>query len=444
MLDYLILNAKVVNQSKITELDVAIKDGVITKIAQNLSSQVAKEVIDAKNMWLLPGLIDDQVHFREPGLTHKGDIQTESIAAIVGGVTSYFDMPNNNPPISSRLDLERKYALALGRSAANYAFYMAASNDNLEEIKALEKGEACGVKIFMGASTGNILVDNINTLEGIFANSQNMLVTHCEDTPIIEANEKAALAKYGDNIPMYEHGHIRSREACLKSSQLAVSLAKKFAADLHILHLTTADEMALLDEGFDVAAKKITGEACVHHLWFNQDDYEQLGTKIKCNPSIKLESDRLALLDAINSGKINIVATDHAPHTLAEKTNKYMQAPSGLPLVQHHLSMLLDLHQQGAMSLELLVQLACHNPAIRFGVKNRGFINEGYFADLVLINPAGAYDVNKDNILYKCAWSPLEGHKFDHNIFATWVNGIKVFADGKVLHTKAGKRLEFI
>lgn len=444
MLDYLILNAKIVNQSQISELDLGIKDGIIVKIDKDLASQAAKEVVDAKDMLLLPGLIDDQVHFREPGLTHKGDIQTESIAAIAGGVTSYFDMPNNNPPISTREKLQQKYALAQNRSAANYGFYMAASNDNLEEIKALQKGEASGIKIFMGASTGNILVDNINTLEGIFANAQTMIVTHCEDTPIIQANEKAALAKYGEDIPISEHCEIRSRQACLKSSQLAVSLAKKFDANLHILHLTTADEMYLFEEGFDISKKKITGEACVHHLWFNKEDYATLGTKIKCNPAVKLESDRLALLDAINSGRINIVATDHAPHTLEEKAEKYMQAPSGLPLVQHHLSMLLELYERGNISLELLVQTACHNPALRFGIKNRGFIQEGYFADLVLINPNGAYQVSKENILYKCAWSPLEGHKFNHSIFATWVNGEKVFADGKILHSKAGKRLEFV
>lgn len=444
MLDYLILNAKVVNESKICELDIAIKDGRILKIEKNLANQNAKEVIDAKGFWLLPGLIDDQVHFREPGLTHKGDIATESIAAIAGGVTTYLDMPNNSPPVSTREKLKQKYGLALNRSAANYAFYMAASNDNLEEIKALEKGEACGVKIFMGASTGNILVDDIKTLDGIFANSKNLIVTHCEDTPIINQNEKIALEKYGENIPMFEHWQIRSREACFKSSQLAVSLAKKNDANLHILHLTTEDEMQLLDADFDIKNKKITGEACVHHLWFNSENYADLGTKIKCNPSIKLESDRLALLSAINSGKINIVATDHAPHTLAEKSNPYMQAPSGLPLVQHHLSLLLELYEKKYLSLELLVEIACHNPALRFGIKNRGFIREGYFADLVLVNPTGAYTVNKQNILYKCAWSPLENYTFNHKIVATWVNGKKVFADGKIFHKNAGKKLEFV
>lgn len=442
MYDLLILNATLVNEGHLKQADVGIKNQRIETLSSDLSSAPAKQVIDATGLHLLPGLIDDQVHFREPGLTHKGDLASESAAAVAGGVTSFLEMPNVNPPTLSNQALEDKYQLATGRSYANFGFYLGASNDNLEEIKTLNPQAACGVKVFMGASTGNMLVDDLDTLEGIFQHSPILVATHCEDTPLIEANEEAAKEKYGEEVPFSEHPNIRSVEACYKSSSLAVELAKKHGTRLHILHITTAKELELLTTGA-MQGKQITAEACVHHLWFNNDDYEQLGAQIKCNPAVKTESDRQALLEAVKDGRLDILATDHAPHTWEEKQGSYFNAPSGLPLVQHLLPALLDLHQQGELSLQNLVQKACHNPADAFEIKDRGYLREGYFADLVLVDLNATTEVTEESLLYKCGWSPFNGHTFNSQVVTTLVNGAIAWHDGQLGKTQPGERLTY-
>ncbi|QHS09518.1 dihydroorotase [Sinimarinibacterium sp. NLF-5-8] len=438
----LITNAHLINEDHETTADVLIKDGRIARIAPQISAPAGMQVVDAQGQWLLPGLVDDQVHFREPGLTHKGDLYTESRAAVAGGVTTFFDMPNNKPAITTRALLAEKYANAQGRSFANYAFYFGGANDNLSEIEQLKKNEACAIKVFMGASTGNMLVDDPKTLNGIFERAPIMVVTHCEDTPTILQNEARAREKYGDDVPMWEHPNIRSVEACYKSTELAVGLAKKHNARLHVLHMTTARELAFFTAG-PLKDKRITLEACVHHLYFDARDYETLGAQIKCNPAIKTEQDRQALIKAVLEDRIDVIATDHAPHTVEEKAGTYFKAPSGLPLVQHSLLMLIDMVKRGQLNMRTVVRKACHAPADLFGVVDRGYIREGYWADLVLVDPHGQTTVSKDNVLYKCGWSPLEGRTLPARIEKTWVNGAIVFDNGEVKLPPQGQRVQF-
>ena len=393
----LIINAAIVNEGRIREEDLLIKNGRIETIGANISAPNGMEVIDANGKLLLPGLIDDQVHFREPGLTHKGGIRSESMAAIAGGVTSFMDMPNVDPPTLTRELLLQKYEIARGKAHANYAFYMGSSNDNIDEIKSLQAGDACGVKIFMGASTGNLLVDDNDALEQIFAESPVLIVTHCEDTPMIDKNLEAAKLKYDGEIPISEHPAIRSVDACYKSSSKAVSLAKKHGSKLHVLHLTTAKEMELFETGDH--KKNITAEVCVHHLYFNDSSYDQLGSKMVCNPAIKTRADQIALINALKEDRIDIIATDHAPHTSEEKAKPYPNCPSGIPLVQHSLLALLEISRENNIPIETIVKKTSHAVADRYGIIDRGYIREGYWADLVLVDPKGSQKVTSDNIL---------------------------------------------
>lgn len=442
MTSLLITNAQIVNEGKIQQGDVLVRNGRIEKVGGDLASHKADRVIDANGKHLLPGMIDDQVHFREPGLTHKGEIATESAAAVAGGITSYMEMPNVNPLTINRAALEDKYDRAAQKSLANFAFYLGASNDNLDEIKSLDPGAACGIKVFMGASTGNMLVDNPQTLEGIFANSPIIVVTHCEDSPMIKANEDRYREQYGEDVPMSCHPLIRSEEACWKSSSLAVDLAKKHGTQLHVLHVTTAKELAHFQPG-DMAGKQITAEACVHHLYFNEADYETRGALIKCNPAIKTRADQEGLLAAVKDGRIDIIATDHAPHTWDEKQQSYFKAPSGLPLVQHALISVLEHYHAGRFSLETVVQKISHNVALRFQVAERGFIREGYWADLTLVDLTAPTVVDQQEILYKCGWTPFEGVIFKSSIHTTLVNGQVAFENGQVNRALRGQRLAF-
>ena len=438
----LITNARLVNEGETRDADVLIEGERISKIGSSITPSEGVEVIDAEGRLLMPGMIDDQVHFREPGLTNKGDLATESAAAAAGGITSFMDMPNVNPQTTTRQALAEKYAMAEYRCTANYGFYLGATNRNIEEIKALAVGEACGIKVFMGASTGDMLVDDQSALERIFQHAPVMVVTHCEHSPTIWDNEAKARAEYGDSVPMSEHPAIRSAAACLKSSSMAVDLARRHDALLHVLHLTTAVEMALFSKAHR-SEKRITAEVCVHHLWFDESRYEDLGTRIKCNPAIKAASDREALVKAVNEGRIDIIATDHAPHTLNEKKQGYFKAPAGPPLVQHALLVLFDLAARGEISRELIVDRACHAPADLFGVQGRGYVREGWYADLVIVDPGKPYRVEKSNLLCKCRWSPFEGHEFSSTIDTTIVNGEVVYRDGALTKNIAGQRLEF-
>lgn len=438
----LITNARLLNEGEFRDADVLIEGERISKIAAGITAAEGVEVIDAAGCILMPGVIDDQVHFREPGLTNKGDLATESAAAAAGGITSFMDMPNVNPQTTTRQALADKYAIAEHRCTSNYGFYLGATNRNIEEIKALEIGEACGIKAFMGASTGDMLVDDPVALERIFAGAPVIVVTHCEHSPTIWDNEARARAEFGENVPMTEHPNIRSASACLASSSMAVDLARRFDALLHVLHLTTGLEMALFSKA-PLAEKRITAEICVHHLWFDETRYDELGTRIKCNPAIKAATDRVALIEAVNEGRIDVIATDHAPHTLSEKKQSYFKAPAGLPLVQHALQVLFDLAARGDLSHELIVERACHAPADLFGVRERGYIREGWFADLVIVDPKRPYRVAKTNLLAKCHWSPFEGHEFSSTIDTTIVNGEVVYAAGELTKNIAGQRLEF-
>lgn len=439
----LIVNAQVVNEGEIKPLDVLIKDGFIHKIEKDLSTQPADIVMNAEGKYLLPGLIDDQVHFREPGLTHKACIKTEARAAVAGGVTSFMEMPNTRPGAVTLDLLEDKYKIATQNSLANFSFFMGTTNDNLEEVLKLNSEWVCGVKIFMGSSTGNMLVDNAKTLEGFFSKVEMLIATHCEDTPTIKANEEKFRAQYGEDLPIKFHPDIRSEEACYLSSSFAVDLAKKHGTRLHILHISTAKETHLFDNSIPLIDKKVTAEACTHHLWFSDEDYDKKGTLIKWNPAVKRASDREAILQAVIDNKIDVLATDHAPHTLEEKQNTYFNAPSGGPLVQHNLQALFDLHKQGKISLEKIVEKACHNPAILFRVKERGYIREGYWADLVLLDPNKPQLVAKDNLHYQCGWSPFEGHTFASSVSHTIVSGHLAYAEGLFNETVQGKRLQF-
>jgi dihydroorotase len=437
----LIVNARIVNEDRVSEGDVFISNGRIERVGFGLTGQQADRVIDARGRHLLPGMIDDQVHFREPGLTHKGDIATESAAAVAGGITSFMDMPNTIPNATSRTALADKYLLAAGRSRANFAFYLGGANDNIEEIKAVRPEQTCGLKVFMGASTGNMLVDDPVTLEKIFAECPVLIATHCEDSALIRANEQRFSEQYGDDIPPSAHALIRSEEACYRSSSLAVDLARRHGARLHVLHLTTAKEMQLFTPG-PVAGKRITAEACVHHLWLDDTKYAELGNLIKCNPSVKTPADRQALLAALNDGRIDVVGTDHAPHPLREKEQSYRRAPSGLPLAQHALPLMLEHYHDGTLTLETIVRKTSHAVADLFGIRDRGFIREGYWADLVLLDLRRGTEVRGDELLYKVAWSPFEGMTFRSHVFATIVNGVLVWEDGGLTGEIPGQRLE--
>jgi dihydroorotase len=441
----LITNAKIVNEGKVVDGDVLIKGQYIEKIDTHISSPAHQhQVVDAKGNYLLPGVIDDQVHFREPGLTHKGNIFTESRAAVAGGVTTFMEMPNTSPPAFTQVLLEEKYQIASRTSLANYSFYIGASNDNLEELLKTNLKNVCGLKIFMGSSTGNLLVDDPKTLESIFSRFPSLIATHCEDEPTIRENMLAFKERYGDDMSMKYHPLLRSEEACYRSSSFAVGLAKKHGTKLHVLHISTAKETHLFDSSIPLEKKKITAEACIHHLWFNDQDYDRLGTLIKWNPAIKTEKDQKEILNALLDDRIDVIATDHAPHTVEEKANKYFQAPSGGPLIQHSLVAMMEFVHQKKISIEKMVQKMCHNPAILFEIERRGYIREGYFADLVMVDPNHAWQVSKNNILAKCGWSPFEGNTFQSAVLNTWVSGYLAYGQGKINEGKMGERVQFL
>ncbi|WP_061039143.1 dihydroorotase [Vibrio coralliirubri] len=422
----LIKNARLVNEGIIAESDLLIINQRIERIANNIEPKPDDEIIDARGCYLLPGMIDDQVHFREPGLTNKGSIATESRAAVAGGITSYMEMPNVNPATTTIEALERKFDIAAQSSLANYSFYLGATEDNLEQIKQLDPKNHCGVKVFMGASTGNLLVEDSQALDAIFRDSPVLIVTHCESGPVIAQNQEK-LRQEKAKFMIEDHPTLRDANACFTSSSYAVELAKKHNSQLHVLHITTEKELALFEAG-PIQNKHITAEACVHHLWFSNQDYATLGNQIKCNPAIKYPSDRNALLAALNSGKIDIIATDHAPHTWEEKQVPYEQAPAGLPLVQHALLTLFDHVKSGRMTMTQVVEKTAHNPALRYAIRERGFIREGYYADLVLVDSQAPTLVSDKNSLYQCVWSPFSGHEFSAQIKHTWVNGARVYS----------------
>ena len=437
----IIKGGTLVNEYRQYKADIVINHGCIEAILPEGVTTEDAEIIPAEGCYVLPGVIDDQVHFREPGLTHKGNIAEGSRAAAAGGVTSFMDMPNVLPPTTTKKLLEEKQEIASRTSLVNYSFYLGASKDNINEIKHVNTRTTCGIKLFMGASTGNLLVDDLPTLERIFAESPILIATHCEDTPTINQNLARYKEKYGDNIPPQCHPLIRNREACLKSSSLAVSLAKKFGSRLHVLHLSTADELVLFEQG-PVSGKKITAEVCAHHLWFNDEAYLNKGNFVKWNPAIKTEKDRQALLQALNEKVIDVIATDHAPHTISEKSGPYTQAASGGPLVQHSLVILLELARQGAITIERVVDGMCHAPALLFGIEKRGFLREGYKADICIVEK-NTWTVNKENLLYQCGWSPLEGQTFHHKVRTTLVNGTIVYDKGDFPAIPQGELLTF-
>jgi len=445
MNNYLIKNARIVNEGLISKGFVLIRGGIIRAVGTGEpgAEQELAVVVDAGGKYLLPGIIDDQVHFREPGLTHKGEIATESKAAVAGGITSYMEMPNTKPQATSIAELEKKYERAREVSMANYSFYLGATNDNLEEIKKLDPARICGVKVFMGSSTGNMLVDDRKSLERIFAGSPALIATHCEDEATIIRNTIKAREEFGEDVPVNQHALIRSEEACYLSSSLAVELAKKHNARLHILHISTARELELFQQGTDFKKKRITSEVCIHHLWFNEEDYERKGTLIKWNPSIKTLHDRDSLLAAVLNDKLDVIATDHAPHTIEEKQSKYFESPSGGPMVQHALTAMLELVHLGKISIEKVVEKMCHAPARLFGIKDRGFIEPGLKADLVLVDMDQEWTVAHKNIHYKCGWSPLEGETFHSKVSHTWVNGQLAYKEGLFNEMVRGERLEF-
>ncbi|MCB9262106.1 MAG: dihydroorotase [Flavobacteriales bacterium] len=439
---YLIKNATIINEHRRMEGDVLVKDGIIEKIAQSISHPTAT-IIEAEGQWLLPGVIDDQVHFREPGLTHKANIYTEAKAAVAGGITSFMEMPNTKPQAVTQELLEQKYQIGAQSSLANYSFFMGTTNNNYDELMRTDPKKVCGIKIFMGSSTGDMLVDDDHVLSKIFANAPTIIALHCEDEQTIKTNTQQYIDKYGDEIPFSAHPEIRNSHACYLSSSKAVELAKKHDTRIHILHISTAEEIALFTTEENFKNKKITSEVCVHHLSFNADDYATLGSKIKCNPAIKYKTDQEALWNALREGKFDVIATDHAPHTAEEKAGKYLNAPSGLPLVQHSLQLMLQHARDGRISVEEVVNRMCHKPAELFNIEKRGFVREGYFADLVLVNPMKSMVVEKDNILYKCGWSPLEGRRFDFVITNTFVSGHWVYRNGIFDESRMGQRLSF-
>jgi len=438
----LIKNAKLVNEGKIVESDVLISGQFIHKIGRDISSDTAT-VVDANGKFLIPGAIDDQVHFREPGLTHKAEIYTESKAAVAGGITSFMEMPNTVPNTLTQELLENKYQIAAKNSLANYSFYMGVSNDNLEEVLKTDKKNVCGIKVFMGSSTGNMLVDDESTIENLFSKTEMLVAAHCEDETTIKANIEKFKEKFGEDISFSMHPQIRSDEACYISSSRAVSLAKKHGTKFHVLHISTEMETSLFDNSIALKDKKVTAEACVHHLWFSDEDYEEKGSFIKWNPAVKKPSDRSAVLKAVLDDRIDVIATDHAPHTLSEKENKYLAAPSGGPLVQHAIPALMEFYLDGKISIEKIVEKMSHNPAILFEIEKRGFIKEGYYADLVLIDVNDPWTVTKENILYKCSWSPFENQRFRSTITDTFISGHHAFHAGGFDESLKGKRLTF-
>ncbi|MFN5886058.1 MAG: dihydroorotase [Bacteroidota bacterium] len=443
MSSILIRNAKLVNENKIFHADVFIKNGFIEKIDTNGISMIADRVIDAEGLYLLPGLIDDQVHFREPGLTHKADLTTESRAAVAGGVTSFMEMPNTVPSATTIDMLEDKYKRASQVSIANYSFFMGTTNRNIEDLLKVDESKICGVKIFMGSSTGDMLVDDPRALERIFSEVNALIATHCEYDPLVKENNRKIREIYGEEITAKFHPIIRNEEACYLSSSFAVDLAKKHNTRLHILHISTAKELSLFRNHIPLTKKRITSEACIHHLWFTDADYDTKGNFIKWNPAVKTVADRDAIIEAVNNNTIDVIATDHAPHTLEEKQQPYLQAPSGGPLVQHSLNALLELHKSGKLSLEKIVEKTSHHVATLFEIDRRGFIREGYYADLVLVDLNQSYQVSKGNLLYKCKWSPFEGQVFHSVITHTLVNGNVVYEEGKIIEAGLGMRLAF-
>jgi dihydroorotase len=440
----LIKNAKIVNEGSIFEGDVLVENDLIVEISDSISLKTSDcIVIDAEGSYLMPGAIDDQVHFREPGLTHKGDIESESRAAVAGGITSFIEQPNTVPNAVTQEILEDKYQIAAVKSFANYSFMMGATNDNLEEVLKTNPKNVAGIKIFLGSSTGNMLVDNEATLEKIFSSTQMLIAVHCEDETTIQNNLAIYKEQYGEDIPVTAHHLIRSAEACYISSSKAVALAKKTGARLHIFHLSTAKEMELFTNKIPLEDKKITAEVCVHHLWFTDEDYKTKGNLIKWNPAVKTADDRKELWKALNDGRIDVIATDHAPHTKEEKSQSYLKAPSGGPLVQHAVIAMFEAHHQGKITVEKIVEKMCHNPAKIFKIEKRGFIKEGYFADLVIVNPSLPWSVKPENILAKCGWSPFENFTFKSRITHTFVNGELVYNNFKVKDIRPGKRLLF-
>lgn len=438
----LIKNATLVNEGQQFESDVYVKDGRIFQIATHIQA-LADETVDARGLHLFPGVIDDQVHFREPGLTHKADLYTEPRAAVAGGVTTFMEMPNTKPQTLTQELLQAKYDAAARKSIANYSFFMGASNDNLEEVLKTDPKTVCGIKVFMGSSTGNMLVDDEQVLDAIFRNAPILVATHCEKEEIIRANTAEYVAKYGDDIPIHFHPVIRSHEACLASSSLALRLAQKHNTRLHILHISTAQETDLFRNDIPLTEKRITSEVCIHHLWFDDSLYDTKGTHIKWNPAVKSAADRDALWKALLDDRLDIIATDHAPHTLDEKSNVYMKAPSGGPLVQHSLLAILDFVKAEKISLERAIEKLCHAPAQCFEVKERGYLREGYWADLVLVDLNGKTPVTREGLFYKCGWSPFEGHTFQSAIRRTYVNGQLAFHDGQHDDSVRGMRVEF-
>ena len=445
MSSILIRNATIVNEGRSFKGDLLVQDEIISAISSTGETDQPSDaiIINAQGLILIPGVIDDQVHFREPGLTHKGDIFTESRAAAAGGITSFMDMPNTIPQTITIETLNEKYRLGSEHSLINYSFCIGATNDNLGEILKVNPAEVCGIKVFMGSSTGNMLVDNKEALRNLFKNAHLTINAHCEDEQIIRKNQEIYRLKYGEDVPIKMHPLIRSREACFSSSSFAVSLAKEFNTRLHLFHLSTADEMRLLSNKVPLAEKRITAEVCVHHLWFDDSFYEELGSRIKWNPAIKTRFDREALTDAVKSDLIDVIATDHAPHTIEEKSNTYFKSPSGAPLVQHSLVAMLELWHRNTFTLEKIIDKMCHSPAILFNIKGRGFLREGYKADLCLVDPDNSWTVAKDNILYKCGWSPFEGTTFRSKVLTTIVNGTIVYNNGVINEDYRGQRLSF-
>lgn len=442
MKSILIKNVHFVNRGKIGHGDIFIHNGRLEQVGGTIGRKADIE-LDGTGLHALPGIIDDQVHFREPGLTHKADLYTEPRAAVAGGVTSFMEMPNTKPTATTQALLEEKYQVASAKSLANYSFFMGATNDNMDEVLRTNPRNVCGIKIFMGSSTGNMLVDDAKTLEGIFSQCPMLIATHCEDEATIRRNEVIFREKYGEDIPIEQHPYIRSAEGCLKSSSMAVELAKRHKTRLHILHISTKDELALFRNDIPLAQKRITAEVCVHHLYFNSDDYHRLGTQIKCNPAVKGKEHQSALLPALLDDRLDIIATDHAPHTWQEKQGSYFNAPSGVPLVQHSLNAMLEFFHQGKISLERLVEKMCHAPATCFNIEDRGFLDEGSWADLSLVDLNKEWTVDKDNIYYKCGWSPFEGHSFRGSVESTIVSGHLAWHGGQFFEEKKGERVLF-
>lgn len=438
----LIKNGLLINKGKKTSKDLLIKNGRIEKIDNSISAKGHK-VIDASGLIVMPGIIDDQVHFREPGLTHKANIYTEAKAAVAGGTTSFMEMPNTKPPAVTQSKLEEKYQVGAKTSLANYSFFMGAANDNLEEVLKTDPKNVCGIKAFMGSSTGNMLVDNPVTLEKLFSECPMLIATHCEDENTVRTNLALFKEKYGESMPIKYHPEIRNVDACLISSTLATNLAKKHNARLHILHISTKEELKLFGNKIPLSEKRITSEVCVHHLYFDATQYDKMGTKIKCNPAIKAPAHKKELFKALLDDRLDIIATDHAPHTIEEKAGNYFSAPSGLPLVQHSLNVMLDFYHQGKISLEKIVEKMCHAPAICFEIEKRGFLEEGYWADIVLLDPTKEWTVTKRNLKYKCGWSPLEGKRFKGKVNTTIVSGHIAYRNGRFNENKKGERLTF-